>query len=601
MILEILLALWIFYVFLIVGVKTIKIFRLSVSKEEQLILGTALGIGFISYFVFFSGLVGLIYSYYFAAILAILTIILTPGFIEFVKDIKVKIKFNWLIIPIIIFLLFSLIGSLAPQTGWDPQLYHLPAQKEYIKNHKIVETPFLIADLPALADMIILLGMILKNDTVSGFIFYLVFLLLVFSIYVYTKKYLGNACSILAVLIFLSVPLIIYCSGTTLTDLFLTLFIFLSVICFYELMLSNDFKWLILTSAFAGISFATKITSVLYLIGFFIMLAMFFVYRKDKNGLKKMLLSGVIIAALISPWLIKTYAFTGNPVYPLAYNLFGGVQNLSYATEYTMKQAASGGYGTSVFDYLLSPFQLTINGYKFMTSFTISPLFLVFLPVLFFIRKNKFVNLLLIMSLLFYTSWFFVHHYPIKIVPMIPLLSILTSYASIESFRNNLMFKIISLFIVFAVLFSIASSFLIYKNQIKAALFLESREHYLSSSLQIYDAFDYANHNLQNSDKILLIGEWRNYYLNIPFQIGDPTAQGVIDYRVLDDKSFIEWIHKQRITYLIVNRRYFVNITDQLNLYGYTKYSADLIENFVKENTQLIFEKNNVFLYKVTI
>lgn len=47
--------------------------------------------------------------------------------------------------------------------------------------------------------------------------------------------------------------------------------------------------------------------------------------RKPRRGVVRYLVTvAVVAAALVSPWLIKSAIWTGNPVYPLAYGVFGG-------------------------------------------------------------------------------------------------------------------------------------------------------------------------------------------------------------------------------------------------------------------------------------
>ena len=180
------------------------------------------------------------------------------------------------------------------------------------------------------------------------------------------------------------------------------------------------------------------------------------------------------------------------------------------------------------------------------------------------------------------------------------ILSIIASYSIIKAFEKKILFKIVWIFVIFSVVFSLAMSGLIYKNQIKVAFGLETKGSYLSKNVDVFDTFNYANKNLDKNSKILMIGEERNYYLNINFQDGDPTRQGLIDYRNVNQEQLGEWLSKQGITHIIVNRNYFVNISDsELNLYGYTEYSYNLIENFLKDNAKQIYEKNNVFLYDI--
>lgn len=602
MIIEILYAILIFYVVTILGRKIFRLFKLDLEFSEELIFSIALGFGIFSYVILFLGLLGLLYKSLFFILIISFGIIFIPEAKKIFREFeKPKIKFNWKILLIGIFLLFNFIGALAPPTGWDTQKYHLSCQEEYIINHKISYVPIMHCDLPSLANMFILLGLILKSDILAKLIFYLVFLTLVFSIYTFSKKYFGEKCAELSTLIFVSLPNIIYYASTVHTDMFLSLFTLISIFSFYYWIKEKNVKWAIISAMFIGFVFATKITGIITVISFCFLFFIKFLVDKNK---KKIFLHGLIIFLIISLivgiWFIKAFIFTGNPVYPVADNIFGGIQNISYGSEYVSNQLSTGGYGKSLLDFIISPIYVTSNGYKFLSSFSISALFLIFIPLLIFLKKNNLLKYLLLFVFFYYTIWFFIHPFLMKLIPILSILSILTSYAIIEGLRKKIIFKFVWLFILFSFIFSLLMSGLIYKNQINVALGLESREDYLPKNLDMFETFNYANKNLEKENKILLIGEERNYYLNTNFQEGDPIRQGLIDYRNINNVELKNWLEKEKITHFVINRKYFSNIDDSgMNLYGYTKYSYILIDDFVERNTELIYEKNNVYLYEI--
>jgi hypothetical protein len=602
MITEILYAVLIFYVISIFGIKIFRLFNSKLDFYEELIFSIALGFGISGNIILILGLLGLLYKELFLFIIISLGIIFIPELKRLLKEFqKPKIKFNWIIVLIILFLLFNFIGALAPPTGWDTQKYHLSCQESYLENHKITYVPILHCDLPSLANMFILLGMILKNDILAKLIFYLVFLVLVFSVYIFSKKYFGEKVAELSILIFVSLPNIIYYASTVHTDMFLSLFTIISIFSFYYWIKEENIKWAILSAILIGFVFATKITGIIIIIIFVILFLIKFLSSANK---KKIFLHGLIffftISFIIGIWFFKAFLFTGNPVYPIGYNVIGGIQNLSYGTEYTTMQLNSGEYEKTIKDYILSPFQITANGYKFFSSFSLSPLFLLFIPILFFIKKNNLLKYLIFFCFIYYTIWFFLHPYLMKLIPILSILSIITSYAILEGINKKYLFRFMWLFLIFGFIFSLAMSGLIYKNQIKVALNLETREDYLSKNLDMFETFNYTNNNLNQTDKILLIGEERNYYLEINFQEGDPTRQGLIDYRNINLNELKNWLEKENINYLIINKNYFAEVNDsELNLYGWTEYSYELINNFTKENCKEIFVKNNVWLYKI--
>ncbi|MBU3912632.1 MAG: glycosyltransferase family 39 protein, partial [Nanoarchaeota archaeon] len=319
MIYSFLLALLVFYVSLMIGTKILRRFNLDIVLGEKFIFSIALGFAVVAYSVFLLGLMGMIYRAFFMLALIFLGIAFIPEGIRFVRSISFNFKFDFIFIPVVLFLILGLIGALAPPTGWDPQVYHLSAAKEYVQQHRIAKTQFINANLPALADMLIVFGIALQDDITAKLIFYSGFVMLAFSVCILSRRYFSRSCAGLAILIFLSIPLIIYYPSTLHTDMFLSLFIILSIFSFYRYIESHERKWIIISSIFAGISLATKITAIIFLSGFVILHLITLYFREDrKRALKDLLLSGIIILIISAPWFIKTLVFAGNPVYPLA-------------------------------------------------------------------------------------------------------------------------------------------------------------------------------------------------------------------------------------------------------------------------------------------
>ena len=392
------------YVTTIIGIKVFRLFKLNLDIKEELIFSVALGLGIVGNFILILGLSGLLYKSLFLIMFGLLAIAFIPESKLFLFKLgKPKIKLNWVGVLIILFLLFNLVGALAPPIGWDTQKYHLSCQEEYLSQNKIVYVPILHCDLPSLANMFILLGMIFQNDIVSNFIFYFVFLTLVFAVYTFSNKYFGEKCALLSALIFVSLPNIIYYASTVHTDMFLSLFTLTSLFAFFYWEKEKKKNLAVLAAVLIGFVFATKITGIIQVMSFVILFLLIFLFSRDR---KKVFLQGLIFAIIISIisgiWFLKAFIFTGNPVYPIAYNIFGGIQNLSYNTEYTSMQLSMGGFGKGIIQFILSPFHINMNGYKFLSSFSLGALFLSFIPILFFVKKEKMLKNIFLLLFIYY-------------------------------------------------------------------------------------------------------------------------------------------------------------------------------------------------------
>ncbi len=73
-------------------------------------------------------------------------------------------------------------------------------------------------------------------------------------------------------------------------------------------------------------------------------------------------LSFILLLLLIpSPWLIKSFVLHGNPVYPAAYNTFGGPEWSAETNDFYNDRAAQRGFGRSAADFIASPIDITLR------------------------------------------------------------------------------------------------------------------------------------------------------------------------------------------------------------------------------------------------
>jgi len=110
---------------------------------------------------------------------------------------------------------------------------------------------------------------------------------------------------------------------------------------------------LVLAALFGGAAFASKYTNLAPL-GFAALLAGIIAGWKQPwpKGLREGFLTacafGLIGCAVCSPWLIRNFINTGNPVYPLAYSIFGGPDWSEENAAFYSEKAADKGSAISI-------------------------------------------------------------------------------------------------------------------------------------------------------------------------------------------------------------------------------------------------------------
>jgi 4-amino-4-deoxy-L-arabinose transferase-like glycosyltransferase len=83
-------------------------------------------------------------------------------------------------------------------------------------------------------------------------------------------------------------------------------------------------RWLWLSGALMGFALATKYTALLTA-GLWGLVGLLWLARAGQAKLIPTLVgAGLLAGAIGAPWYIRNYLWTGNPVYPFAYEIFGG-------------------------------------------------------------------------------------------------------------------------------------------------------------------------------------------------------------------------------------------------------------------------------------
>ena len=256
-------------------------------------------------------------------------------------------RWGWIAIAIFIpFVSVQLLGAMSPQTDFDVLEYHLGGPKEWFQQGQITRLPHNVyTNFPFLTEMLILAGMILYGDwqwgalagqaAIAGFA-----PLTAVGLFAAGRRWFSIKAGATAALVYLTSPwtyrisIIAYAEGGLSCYLFAALF---AALLFREPFVAgglplrkNAIKLALVTGMMAGSAMACKytgLTSVIIPIGF---LLVWTTVRRARNARLQWsviisLFFSVGVLASVGPWLLKNAIATGNPVYPLAYRIFGGV------------------------------------------------------------------------------------------------------------------------------------------------------------------------------------------------------------------------------------------------------------------------------------
>lgn len=359
---------------------------------ERALFGFGLGFGTVGLLVLLVGVLGWLNSAVLTTIAIIITLIGLP------KLVRLKPSWSRPSRPIIIFLatiiLLALTLAMLPPTGWDGLFYHLKGPKLYLEAGQIyggVDIPHL--NFPSLFQMWFLLAMGIRGDVAAQLIHILFLFSLGGMVFAFATEHFRLPNGWTAVLFLFATPMVPLLSTWSYNDLGLAFFSTGMVYAFlkWEKLTqrhrqpqiadptgerSAGLRWLVASGMFAGLAMSMKYTSIVGP-GMLGLLLLWRLRHDWRAGLKLGGVFGGTAVLILSPWLIKNWAFTGNPVYPF---LFGG----QYWDEFRAAGYANAGSGIG-FDLLALlrlPYDLTLGIRDASQDGRTGALFLAFLPLI---------------------------------------------------------------------------------------------------------------------------------------------------------------------------------------------------------------------------
>jgi len=239
---------------------------------------------------------------------------------------KMKIFLKAVLLGLLLVLIISvLILSLVPPVSRDALIHHLALPKLYLEHGGIFEIPFMdFSYYPMNLDLLYLIPLYFGNDIIPKFIHFSFALLTAWLVFYYLRRRINSIYAVLGAVFFLSIPIIVKLSITVYVDLGLIFFSTASLLLMFKWIESRfSLKYLIFSAVFCGLALGTKYNGliVLFLLSLFVVFIKSRDCTNERNRFPKALGAGIffgLVALLIfSPWMIRNYLWTGNPIFPL--------------------------------------------------------------------------------------------------------------------------------------------------------------------------------------------------------------------------------------------------------------------------------------------
>ncbi len=476
--------------------------------------GLAILIGIYSYLIFCLGVVGQLYT---RNIFIITVLFLAFSFYYHRKDIfsflrkehtpiKLDNLSKTLLVLIVAALIVNLVGALGPELGFDALWYHLTLPKIFLTEHRIFHITgglFYYSDFPKLVEMYYISALSFSNEIAAKLIHFSFGLLALFALYKFSRKFLDIKYSLLAVVVLLGNLVFAWESTTSYVDLAWTFFEIMALWGFVEWYSSKERKWIIESGVMLGLAISTKLIAFSSVPIFIIL---FLLFQKDKKeAIKNSALFTIISIIVSSPWFIYSYLNTGNPFYPLFTNLYPTSLSAAFFNP------------INVFNDLFNVFLRAAD--------PISPIYLIFIPLLVMVYKkfDKNLKIITVFSVLAILSWYFIPRTGGGrfILPYLPIFSLLAA-GVLTSLKSVWIKKYAIGLCILICIITIAYRGLANSKFIPVVLGFQTKDQFLIKNLNFeygdfYDTDHSFTDNLKPSDSLLLYGFHNLYYADFNF------------------------------------------------------------------------------------
>lgn len=333
------------------------------------------------------------------------------------------------------------------------------------------------------------------------------------------RRFLSRSHSLLAALLFFTLPGFWTLSIITKDDMVIAFLQLVALDFALEWSQSKKNGALLISALSAGLAAGCKYSALYFVLALFIALGLGGLWDKMKFShlIKALIVFSLLSGAVASPWYLRTFVLTGNPVYPAMSGFFGKASFQGDSYSHDVQTVAS------LQEAALLPWTVTMNSQHFGYFGEVGILFLAFAPFLFLVKRPRELNWLLIFLAFFILFWGFTFIRMRLLFSGLAILVLGVVYALHQLGEISISFRrlagtLLALTIVSNALFSFAYIENLH-SPLTAVFGSEyARAEWFDENVSHRSMAEYVNRRLDpEKDKLLLVGETRMNYWNIPF------------------------------------------------------------------------------------
>ncbi len=504
---------------------------------------------------------------------------------------------------ILMSLLYPLLAyGLLPPLDWDEVAYHLAIPKIYIAAGRIINIPYIVHSnwpfgLEMLYTQALLLGS--SGEVLVHMIHWSLVLLTSAGVW-YLGAQQRQTIGLLGVAIFLSLPVIKEITGVGMVDIGTAAYSCLSFAAWWRWRTDRNLRWLFLAGLLAGGAASLKLTSAAVALLLSIMTLLSSTDTRLKVRLKNAVLVGLIALTVVSPWYIKSWVFTGDPIYPFGIRFFPASHWDALGHHYLYHYLHSTNMPFTIAAYLIGPLRLIRYPQRF-DWLSLGYVLVWLLPLgLIEIRREKLVRWLLFFILAYYSIWFCLTHQIRFLLPMLPMGALLAAFGgSWVIARLGLVGKA-------ALIACLLSELPLVQAAPRATLLdrlpylsgRQTRNELLTHEVKPFPVFEYINHSLPTKARVLLATyENRGYYLDREYVWANMIGQRFLRFEQIPNGGVLrEILAANGIDYLLDNRHEWDKTLTAIQHYDHL---INLLDELIAAYGEKLYSEGGITVYRL--
>ena len=277
----------------------------------------------------------------------------------------------------------AFVAALAPETEFDALWYHLYLPDRWLVAGRPVDlVEEYISLYPLSWEMLYGAAMALGGPVAAKLIHFICLPLVAATTMLLTRRIFPRANAWLAVALTVTAPTVLWEATTAYVDLALAWYVSLAVYALVRYDVVRDRRWLIVGATVMGMALSIKHLGLVALAIVSIALAVREVrVVRIKSAARTVVVFAVIALAIPSPWYIRAFAASGNPVFPDMYAAFGAKPDARWSpdAEESLRRFKDHFGRTRTAAHLVTlPWHVTVHGASYGGTF--GPLFLILVP-----------------------------------------------------------------------------------------------------------------------------------------------------------------------------------------------------------------------------